>query len=85
MSSPVVGHLYTEKSLAVVGSAVLFAMIDALIAKRVFDEAEIESILERAQECVAKRYGSICAGESAELMSVLSERFLRSCAEVDSR
>ena len=84
MSSQVVGNLYSEKSLAIVSSALLFAMIDALIARQLLDEAEIESILQRAQTCIAKRHGSICAGESAELLSVLSRRFLSACADAAS-
>ncbi len=50
--------LTSEKSLAIVGSAVLFALLDKLAAKGVLERSEIQDVLKTAKGCVNARSNS---------------------------
>jgi len=67
--------LTSEKSLAVVGSAILFALLDKLVAKGVLEPSEIQDVLKTAKGCVNARYNSFCGPEAIELMKSLCQRF----------
>ncbi len=67
--------LTSENSLAVVSSAVLFALLDALVAKGVLDRPEVQGVLKTAKGCVNARTRSFCGPEAAELMSSLCKHF----------
>ena len=70
-SSPLV----SEKSLAVVSSAVLFALLEALVDKDIFERGEIQEILKTAKNCVNARYSSFCGPEAINLMKSLCQHF----------
>ncbi|QAY96270.1 hypothetical protein CWB41_11460 [Methylovirgula ligni] len=67
--------LTSEKSLAIVGSAVLFALLDKLAAKGVLERSEIQDVLKTAKGCVNARSNSFCGPEAIELMKSLCQRF----------
>ncbi len=67
--------LTAEKSLAVVSSAVLFALLEALEEKGVLERGEIHGVLKTAKNCVNARYNSFCGPEAMTLMKSLCERF----------
>ncbi|MEI9916841.1 MAG: hypothetical protein WDN29_14775 [Methylovirgula sp.] len=52
--------LTSEKSLAVVSSAVMFALLEALEQKGVLERSEIQGVLKTAKNCVNARYNSFC-------------------------
>lgn len=70
-SSPLV----SEKSLAVVSSAILFALLDAMAEKGVLERHEIQGVLKTAKSCVNARYSSFYGPEAINLMKTLCERF----------
>jgi hypothetical protein len=67
--------LTSEKSLAVVSSAILFALLEALEEKGVLERGEIQGVLKTAKNCVNARYNSFCGPEAMTLMKSLCERF----------
>ena len=67
--------LTSEKSLAVVSSAVLFALLEALEQKGVLERSEIQGVLKTAKNCVNARYNSFCGPEAMTLMKSLCDRF----------
>ncbi len=67
--------LTSEKSLAVVSSAVMFALLEALEQKGVLERSEIQGVLKTAKNCVNARYNSFCGPEAMTLMKSLCDRF----------
>lgn len=67
--------LTSEKSLAVVSSAILFALLETLADKGVLERSEIQGVLKTAKNCVNARYNSFCGPEAMMLMKSLCERF----------
>jgi hypothetical protein len=67
--------LTSEKSLAVVSSAILFALLEKLAEKGVLERSEIQDVLKTAKNCVNARYNSFCGPEAINLMKSLCERF----------
>lgn len=67
--------LTSEKSLAVVSSAILFALLETLAEKGVLERSEIQGVLKTAKNCVNARYNSFCGPEAMMLMKSLCERF----------
>jgi hypothetical protein len=67
--------LTSERTLAVVSSAVLFSLLDALVEKGVFERSEIQGVLKSAKNCVNARYNSFCGPEAINLMKSLCQHF----------
>jgi hypothetical protein len=67
--------LTSERTLAVVSSAVLFALLDALVDKGVLERSEIQGVLKTAKNCVNARYNSFCGPEAINLMKSLCQHF----------
>jgi hypothetical protein len=67
--------LTSEKSLAVVSSAILFALLETLAEKGVLERSEIQGVLKTAKNCVNARYNSFCGPEAIALIKSLCERF----------
>ncbi len=67
--------LTSEKSLAVVSSAILSALLETLAEKGVLERSEIRDVLKTAKNCVNARYSSFYGPEAISLMKSLCERF----------
>lgn len=67
--------LTSEKTLAVVSSAVLFALLDRLAEKGVLERTEIQDVLRTAKNCVNARYNSFYGPEAISLMKSLCQHF----------
>jgi hypothetical protein len=72
---PTLSPLISESGLAIVSSAVLFALLDELVDKGVLERQEIRSVLKTAKSGVCERSKCFHGPEAAELMKSLCRHF----------
>ncbi len=72
---PALSPITSETSLAIVSSAVLFALLDALLDKGVLERHEIQGVLKTAKLGVCERAKCFHGPEAAELMRSLCRHF----------
>jgi hypothetical protein len=72
---PIPSPTISKDSLAVVSSAVLFALLDTFIAKGILERGEIQEVLKNAKLCVGARATTFYGPEASELMNALCKHF----------
>lgn len=72
---PVIDPITSSNGLAIASSAVLFALLDSILAKNVLDRSEIESTLKTAMIGVGARAQSVEGAEALKVMQTLWDHF----------
>ncbi len=72
---PVLDPVTPPNGLAIASSAVLFALLDSILAKGVLDRQEIQSVLKTAMICVGARANSPHGSEAIDVMTALYNHF----------
>jgi hypothetical protein len=72
---PLLDPLTPPHSITVADSAILMALLDALVAKDVFDKHEIQNIVMAAMRLVAARWKSAEGSRAMDVLGTLWGRF----------
>jgi hypothetical protein len=77
VNMPLLDQSKPPQSLALANSAVLMALLDALIAKGVFDHAEAQDVIQQAMHLISARFRTNEAANALEVLHDLWGSFLK--------